>query len=217
MTLKQGTTAVAAALSYSAATRTATLDPSADLQPGLTYTATVAGGSTGVKDTAGHTLASSKVWTFTVVSGGATTSFLSNLTWTSATNGWGPVEKDKSNGEQTAGDGRTITLNGTTYPKGLGTHAASDVRYSLGGKCTSLKSDIGIDDEVGVNGSVVFQVYLDGVKAYDSGKMTGSTTTKTVNVDLTGKNQLRLVVTNGGDNINYDHADWASARVTCLP
>jgi hypothetical protein len=44
---------------------------------------------------------------------------------------WGPVERDQSNGENGVGDGRTLTLNGTTYAKGLGAHASSDVRYAL--------------------------------------------------------------------------------------
>jgi acid phosphatase type 7 len=34
---------------------------------------------------------------------------------------------------------------------------------------------------------------------------------------VSGRNELRLVVTNGGDNMDYDHADWAAARVTCAP
>jgi glucose/arabinose dehydrogenase len=217
MTLSQGATSVPAALSYNATTRTATLDPNADLQAGQTYTATVVGGAGGVKDTAGNTLAASKTWTFTVASGGGgggTTSYLSDLTWTSASNGWGPVEKDLSNGEQGTGDGKTITLNGTTYTKGLGTHAAADIKYALSG-CTSFQSDVGVDDEVGVNGSVVFQVYLDGAKTYDSGVMTGSTPTKQINLDLTGKGQLEIVVTNAGDSFDFDHADWAGARITC--
>jgi hypothetical protein len=65
------------------------------------------------------------------------TRYLSDMTWTSATSGWGPVEKDKSNGQQPAGDGRTITLNGKTYAKGLGMHAPADVRYALGGVCAA--------------------------------------------------------------------------------
>src|SRR5262249_50036227 len=39
--------------------------------------------------------------------------------------------------------------------------------------------------------------------------------TNTVDVPVTGGSELRLVVTNGGDNIDYDHADWALARVEC--
>ncbi|MFC0617222.1 Kelch repeat-containing protein, partial [Deinococcus budaensis] len=32
---------------------------------------------------------------------------------------------------------------------------------------------------------------------------------------VSGVNELRLVVTDAGDGLNYDHADWAGARVTC--
>jgi hypothetical protein len=147
-------------------------------------------------------------------SAAATTVYVSDLPYTVAANGWGPVEKDKSNGESGSGDGRTITLDGVTYTKGLGTHAASDVSVALN-SCTRFQASVGVDDEVGSNGSVVFQVYVDGVTKYESPVLRGSSATATVDVDVTGGKTLRLVVTNGGDNTSYDHADWASARVTC--
>ena len=140
--------------------------------------------------------------------------YLSNLSWTTATNGWGPVERDLSNGEQALGDGHTITLNGQTFSKGLGVHASSDVRFGVGG-CTRFLASVGIDDEEGTYGSALFQVYADGTKTYDSGVMTATTPTATVDLDITGKSELRLVVGNGGDNSNSDHADWAGARVSC--
>jgi hypothetical protein len=216
MTLARGGTAVASTVSYDGTTKTANLTPSASLLASTAYTVTVKGGTSGVKDIAGNALASDRVWTFTTAAagGGSTTSYVSDLTPTSSTNGWGPVEKDRSNGEQGTGDGRTITLNGTTFAKGLGAHAASDVRYALS-SCTSFTAQVGVDDEVGTNGSVVFQVFGDSTKLYDSGVMTGATPTKSVNVDLTGKTQLGLVLTNGGDNVNYDHGDWADAKITC--
>ena len=130
------------------------------------------------------------------------------------TNGWGPVERDLSNGEKAQGDGRTLTLNGVTFAKGLGGHAASDVRYAISG-CTRFQASVGLDDEVGPNGSVVFQVFLDGAMAYDSGLLLGNSLTAPVDLDVTGKTQLRLVATSGGDGIDYDHADWADARLTC--
>jgi hypothetical protein len=139
--------------------------------------------------------------------------YLSDMSWSSMTNGWGPVEKDKSNGENLAGDGLTLTLNGVTYAKGLGTHANSDITYNLGGAYTTFISDVGIDDESGSAGSVVFQVYADGTKIYDSGLMRGTTATKSINVSVAGKQQLRLMVTNGGDGANDDHGDWAGARL----
>ena len=144
------------------------------------------------------------------------TQHVSDLTWASATNGWGPVEKDMSNGEQAAGDGVTIALNGTAYAKGLGTHAPADVRYALGGACTRFTADVGVDDESGSAGSVVFQVWADGTKLYDSGTMTGTTATKVVSVDLTNRQELRLVVTDAGTDGNVsDHADWAGAQLAC--
>jgi hypothetical protein len=131
------------------------------------------------------------------------------------TNGWGPMELDKSNGEAAAGDGRTISIGGIPSLKGLGVHAPFEARYALNGTCTgNFLANVGLDDEVGDSGSVVFQVFLDGVQAYDSGILRGTDARAIVSVPVAGKNELRLVVTNGGDNNTLDHADWASARVT---
>jgi len=56
-------------------------------------------------------------------------------------------------------------------------------------------------------------VLLDNVKVFDSTKMTNASATQSVLVNTTGKNQLRLVVTNAGDGAACDHAAWASARL----
>ena len=137
----------------------------------------------------------------------------------SAKNGWGPIEIDRSNGEQGKGDGKTLTMNGQTYARGFGVHAGSEMRFNLkgtgGATCKRFTSDIAMDAEVGSKGSVVFQVYLDGVKAYDSGTMTGSSATEKINLDISGKKELRLVVTDAGNGISYDHADWANPQVDC--
>jgi hypothetical protein len=64
--LKDGAGAtVSAAVSYDGGSRTATLDPAADLKASTTYTATVKGGSAGVKDLAGNPLTTDRVWSFT--------------------------------------------------------------------------------------------------------------------------------------------------------
>ncbi len=206
-------TAVAATVSYSAATHIGTLTPTVALATATTYTATLTGGSGGVADIAGNTLVSTVSWSFTTAT--VVSHYLSDLTPTSTVNGWGPYERDMSNGEQAAGDGRPITLNGVVYPKGLGTHAAADLKYALGGTCSTFTASVGVDDEVGANGTVVFQVLLDGTKVYDSGVMTGATATKNVSVALGTAATLELVVTNGGDNIDSDHADWALAQIAC--
>jgi len=154
----------------------------------------------------------------TLSAGSGTTTYISDLTWTSATNGWGPVEKDMSNGEQAAGDGHTITLLGVKYAKGLGCHAKSVITYNLAGAYSRFISDIGIDDEVSGNttedyGSVVFQVFGDGVKLYDSGTMTHISATQHINVSVTGVHTLQLQV-NVGSTSSGDHADWAGAYLS---
>ena len=179
-----------------------------------TYTVALQGNQ--VRDTSDNAVAAATLGTFQVNVSTATAVYLSDLTATAAANGWGLIEKDKSNGEIGANDGNVLTLSGLTYTKGLGVHSGSDTTYTLGGNYTRFISDIGVDDEVGNNGSVVFQVLADGVQIYDSGLMTGNTATKTVNVDVTGKQNLRLVVTDSGDNNFYDHADWANARLTSV-
>lgn len=129
-------------------------------------------------------------------------------------NGWGPVERDMSNGETAKGDGHTITLNGVTYNKGLGVHAPSKVSFFIGGGFSKFVSDIGLDDEKdGSPGSVVFQVWGDGKKLYDSGLMLEDSATKHVSVDISGVNVLTLVVTDGGNGNNSDHSDWAGAQI----
>jgi hypothetical protein len=216
--VRQGsTTPVPAAITYSSASATVTLDPAADLAGTTVYTATIRGGASGAKDAAGNPLASDRVWTFTTASSGTTVTYLSDRPWTEVANGWGPVEKDRSNGEIPPGDGQPLRLNGVTYAKGLGAHAASEVRFALGGACSLLTAQIGIDDEISVDGSVIFQVFADAATTplFQSGVMTSQSPTQSLSVNLTGVNTLRLVVAVGPDGNSSDHADWANARITC--
>ena len=136
------------------------------------------------------------------------TTYLSSLTWASATTGYGTIQKDKSI------NGQTITLNGVTYTRGIGTHALSKIVYNLAGQYNSFVSDVGIDDEVGDEGSVDFQVVGDGKVLFDSGIMGGLSATQSLNINVTGVQQLTLVATNGiAGDIDFDHADWAGARL----
>ncbi|QLG11989.1 NPCBM/NEW2 domain-containing protein [Deinococcus sp. D7000] len=135
---------------------------------------------------------------------------LSNSAWTSATNGWGPIERNTSVGEAKANDGRPMSVNGKKYASGFGVHANSTMTFAIGGKCSTFISDVGIDDEVGNKGSVVFQVYADGVKLFDSGKMTGADAAKSIKVNIAGRKEVKLVVTDAGDKNTHDHADWGN-------
>jgi alpha-galactosidase len=140
--------------------------------------------------------------------------YLSDLPWTYAANGWGPVERDQELGDIAAGDGAPLTLAGRTYEKGLGTNSPSLVRYRLGKRCRELSADIGIDDAAGDIGSVVFQVWADGEKLFDSGTVYRSTPPQRISLDVTGRSEVRLWV-GQVDEFGQDHANWADARLRC--
>lgn len=140
--------------------------------------------------------------------------YLSDLNWASATTGYGQVRKDKN------ASNSTIKLNGLVFKKGLGVHANSEIIYNLGGQYTRFMSNIGPDDNTltdpNLDTSIYFKVYGDGQLLYDSGLMVTAPTytlPKEINIDITGINQLKLVVTDAGDGINTDNAVWANARV----
>jgi N-acetylneuraminic acid mutarotase len=144
-----------------------------------------------------------------------TSAAFSDLPWTSATSAWGPVERDRSNGEQRAGDGRPLTVAGAHFAKGLGVHANSELEYTLDGHCSAFTVQVGVDDEVGSLGSVVFQLWNGQTKLFDSGVRRGGQAALPVSVDLSGVQMLRLIVTDAGDGMDYDHADWGDPRLTC--
>ncbi|MFM9272456.1 Ig-like domain-containing protein [Pseudarthrobacter sp. NKDBFgelt] len=81
-TLESGTGAVTASVTLNGAGNVATLSPDADLAAGTRFTATIEGGSAGVKDAAGNALASDKTWTFTTASAGGGTPETVTLTAT---------------------------------------------------------------------------------------------------------------------------------------
>ncbi|MFF5145155.1 NPCBM/NEW2 domain-containing protein [Streptomyces sp. NPDC013157] len=141
--------------------------------------------------------------------------YLSDLSFVAADNGWGPVERDMSNGEQAAGDGRPMSVRGAAFGKGLGAHAASDVAFHLGGDCSRFTATVGVDDEVAPYGSVVFSLVGDGRTLAATPVLTGESAGAVLDVDVTGVQELHLLVGDGGDGNAHDHADWGGARLAC--
>ncbi|MBO1330233.1 NPCBM/NEW2 domain-containing protein [Streptomyces sp. VRA16 Mangrove soil] len=142
-------------------------------------------------------------------------SSLGDLAWMSAVNGYGPVERNTSNGESAAGDGHPITIGGTVYAKGLGVHAQSEVTYYTGRACERVTAQVGVDDEKGTKGTVAFEVWADDQKVASTGTLTNADAARAVSADVSGAQVVRLVVTDGGDAVDSDHADWADAQLSC--
>jgi alpha-galactosidase len=120
---------------------------------------------------------------------------------------WGAPQANRSV------DGHPLLLGGKRFAHGLGTHANSVLRVTLGGKAERFTATVGVDDEVGKKGSGVFKVTGDGKTLWESGVLRGGDPAKDVSVALDGIKRLVLSVGDAGDDINFDHADWADARI----
>ena len=102
--------------------------------------------------------------------------------------------------------GSLITIAGRVYQRGIGTTTPATIDYYLGGRCTHLTTDVGVDDET--QGSAKFTIYTDEL----------ATATTTVNAgdqpvsltaDLSGAVWLRLATEGNA------HADWAAPAMAC--
>lgn len=139
--------------------------------------------------------------------------FLSDMNWTSAYAGYGQVQKDLSS------CGKELILDGKYYSKGIGTHANSEIVYNIGGLYNRFLSTIGPDDltflDPDKHTSLIFKVYGDNLKLYESTVIRTSPYTEPldIDIDVTGVNELKLVVTDSGDYNYSDAADWAHARL----
>jgi alpha-galactosidase len=138
---------------------------------------------------------------------------LGDRPWTAMTNGWGPLERNRSNGEQAAGDGQPLTVAGVVYPSGLGGHANGAVSFYLGKRCSNFTTSVGIDDEVGNSGQVHFEVWGDGSRLGQA-DATGAGGAVAINAAVNGIDNLELRLDTAGSP-DFDHADWLNPEITC--
>ena len=102
------------------------------------------------------------------------------------------------------------------YPKALWTHAfndptPADIVFGISDKGFSdFRATVGLE-EMGSQGSVQFQVFVDGEVKAESPLMHPRTTfDMAANVEQ--GHEVTLRVLNGGDGYSYDHAAWGSPR-----
>ena len=107
-------------------------------------------------------------------------------------------------------DGNALRVGGVEYRRGVGTHAPSTHRIAANGNALSFSALVGVDDECGGKGSVVFRVIADG-KVVAEVAAQGGEAAKQISADLAGAKRIVLEVTDGGDGMHYDHADWCDA------
>ena len=120
--------------------------------------------------------------------------------------GWGQPHKGRSV------ENRPLTIHGQKFRHGVGTHAVSEMLIDLHGAAEQFDSFVGVDDEVTGTGTVSFEVWVDGKKAADSGRMKAGDAPKRLQADLHGGKFLTLLVGDCDDGVSFDHADWAGGR-----
>ena len=130
--------------------------------------------------------------------------FLDTIEPLSVRQGWGTLQKNRSVWE------KPMTIAGRRFLRGLGTHAPSKIVFALDGKYRRFQAWAGAD--ANTSPTVTFEVWVDGVKKWQTGLMTRETPAAWVDVDVSAAKRLELVVGDAGDATS-DHADWAEARV----
>ena len=137
----------------------------------------------------------------------AETVWLSSLDLTKMQQGWGKPQVDRSIRET------PLSIGGRKFEHGVGTHATGIFWVDLAGGTTKFQASVGVDDAAGnAAASICFKVAGDGKVLWDSGVMKLGDAAKEMDLDLSGVKKLMLTVTDAGDGINFDHADWADAR-----
>lgn len=110
-----------------------------------------------------------------------------------------------------------LRINDKRYQRGLGMHARGEVLIDLAGAYRTFEAQVGVHYQRGGKGSVVAQVFVDDKKRFDSGVMREGDAPMPVRVSVESAEELRLVVTDAGDGITCDAADWGHARLIRNP
>ncbi len=134
------------------------------------------------------------------------TLFLDEMDLLRMESGWGNININKTV------DGNPLQIAGVEYERGLGTHAIYKFLVDLQGDGRNFKAKVGVDDESGEQASVEFMVLGDREVLWNSGIMKKGDPAMVIDLSIKGIKELALYVSDGGDNINYDHVDWIDAR-----
>ena len=129
---------------------------------------------------------------------------------------WEPIEKRQEWGElhrNRTVDDRRLSVAGFIFRHGIGTHAHSKITYHLNRAFHEFGTAFGIDDEANRGQKIQFRILSDGVVLYDSGPSNSWGWPKHTRVNISGAEYLTLEVLDGGDGINYDHADWLEPKL----
>jgi alpha-galactosidase len=135
------------------------------------------------------------------------TVWISSLNLAPIVQGWGQPQADK------AVTGKPLSIGGTKFEHGLGTHTDSVVRLDLKRGAERFSASVGVDDAAGNDHATIsFRVIGDGKTLFRSPGMKLGQPARKVDVDVKGVKMLLLLADSRGD-VSYGHADWVDAKL----
>jgi alpha-galactosidase len=138
----------------------------------------------------------------------AATVRLEELDLSAMTAGWGQPRARQSVTQ------KPLAIGGTKFEHGVGTHAESECVIALDGRTRKFSAKVGVDDNANSDqASLEFVVFGDGRELWKSGVCRWQQPARDCQVDLSGIKSLELVVTDAGNGVNFDHANWAEAQL----
>jgi hypothetical protein len=140
---------------------------------------------------------------------------LSTLTAADVQFGFAPPKVDRT------WDGSPIVMGGVRYEQGLGVHGWCRMTYTVPANATAFQAIVGLSDDVhdcNAAAAVTFEVRDQQDRLlFDSGVVDDTTPPMPVQVGLDGATAITLVVTEGGNGRDCDHANWARAAFVLAP
>lgn len=108
-----------------------------------------------------------------------------------------------------------MSVGGTRYGHGVSTHARGSVTIALNRPCATYRALVGVDDMTLGLGALRFSVYGDGSRLWRSPVVRGGDAAVAVNVGISGRKTIRLVVEPHTPFDSVAVADWAHSRISC--
>ncbi len=136
----------------------------------------------------------------------------------SARNGFGPVERNMSNGGGNPFDGSPLTIAGTVHARGLGVCAPAEVGFAPGGVADRFTALVGIDDETPEGATATVEVIGDGASLLRLELQAGQPA-RSIDLDVHGVDLLDLLVIGPvpTDGPSPAHVDWVDPQLHRSP
>jgi len=122
----------------------------------------------------------------------------------------GPTREYRSNRSVR---GRGFHLAGQSFDRGIGTQSRTFLVYELEPGDRRFQALVGVDEQAGPLGSVVFRVLTGGDERYKSPPLTVTDAPRAIDIDLAGAKHLILITEYGDRGDVRDIADWVEARI----